>query len=99
MQKSVAFVHPNNEQAEKQIRKITHSQYSQKQFSTWDKPNKGVRDLYNETINQGIQKLKKTLNDRKTTHVHGLAELKLCKWLSSQFQCNPYTNFNHFSQK
>jgi hypothetical protein len=61
---------------------------------------KEVKNLRNENY----KTLKKTLEDGKTSHVHGSAESVLCKWLyitesNLQIQCNPYCYSNDILHK
>jgi hypothetical protein len=57
-----------------------------------------VKKFYNKSYKTWRKKLKKTLEEGKTSHVHGLAELRLWKWLATennlQIQCNPHKNPN-----
>jgi hypothetical protein len=40
-----------------------------------------VKDLYNENYKPWKEKLKKTLEDGKTSYIYGSAELILWKWI------------------
>jgi hypothetical protein len=71
----IAPLHTNNEHAEKEIRKQSHLQQPQKKKSPlMINLSKTVKDLYNGNY-KTLKKLRKILEDGKTCHVHGLAEL------------------------